>query len=499
MLDFLSSHKEPMSKVDTAWLRMETPHNLMMITGLLFLDQLPDYEQFVRVLERNFLKFRRFRQKAVQSTAGAFWEDDPYFDIKAHVRRIALPGKADYAELQDMVSHLASSPLDKTKPLWQFHLIENYEKGPVVVARIHHCYADGIALIQVLLAMTSSDRHKSLALDPESHEKEKHQKLGMLKQIINPAQKQFNQSLKIIAKASELGLKLIQDPSLLEKGVHEAVEITEELFTALTLSDDPKTLLKQPLGVRKRVAWSHSLDLDEVKALARAAGATVNDVLISSLAGAIRNYLILHGQEPHGIRIRATVPVNLRPLHHARELGNHFGLVFLELPIDEANPLRRLKLVHEEMNRLKSSRQALVSLGLLSVLGMAPEKIQNLLLEQFSQKASAVLTNVPGPQVPLYLAGCGIRKVMFWVPQNGSIGVGLSILSYNNKVEFGLIADKNLIPRPQEVIEYFPREFDALELAILMQPWEGEINETHLEWLEENLHEADQERAHESQ
>ncbi len=487
MLDFLSTQKEPMSTVDTAWLRMETPHNLMMITGVLFLDRLPDYAQFIRVLDKNFLKFRRFRQKAVLSAAGAFWEYDRYFDIKAHVRRVALPGAADYAELQDMVSHLASTPLDKTKPLWQFHIIENYKKGPVVVARIHHCYADGIALIQVLLAMTSSDREKSLALDPSRHEKEKHQKLGVLRQIINPAQKQFNQSLKVLTKASELGLKVVQEPRLLEKGLYEAVEIAEELFNALTLSNDPKTLLKQPLSVRKRVAWSHSIALDTVKALARAAGATVNDVLISSLAGAIRNYFILHGQDPAGRRIRVTVPVNLRPLHHARELGNHFGLVFLELPIDEANPLRRLKLVHEEMQRLKSSRQALVSLGLLSMLGMAPHAVQNMLLEQFSQKASAVLTNVPGPQVPLYLAGCGIRKVMFWVPQNGSIGVGLSILSYNNKVEFGLIADKNLIARPQEVIEFFPKEFESLELAILMHPWEGEISDTHLHWLENQL------------
>ncbi len=487
MRDLSASHKEPMSKVDTAWLRMETPHNLMMITGLLFLDELPQYDQFLHVLEKNFLKFRRFRQKAVQTASGAFWQDDPYFDIKAHVRRIGLPGAADYRELQDMVSHLASTPLDKTKPLWQFHIIENYVNGPVIVARIHHCYADGIALIQVLLAMTSTNRHKSLALDANEQPREKHQKLGMLKQIINPAQKQLNQSLKLVAKASELGLKVLQDPSLLEKGLHEAVEITEELLTALTLPDDPKTLLKQPLGVRKRVAWSHSLDLEQVKALARATGTTVNDVLISSLAGAIRNYLVLHGETPEDVRIRATVPVNLRPLHHARELGNHFGLVFLELPIDEANPLSRLKLVHEEMNRLKSSRQALVSLGLLSLLGMAPAPVQNLLLEQFSQKASAVLTNVPGPQVPLYIAGCGIRKVMFWVPQNGSIGVGVSILSYNGKVEFGLIADKNLIPRPQEVIRFFPKEFEALELAILMQPWEGCIDMTHLRWLEAEL------------
>lgn len=477
MFQYIDSNKEPMRKVDTAWLRMESPHNLMMITGLMFLDKKPDLATFCEVLEKKFLKFRRFKQLAHQNASGSYWQDDQYFDMAAHVREVALPGKADYIELQKYVSHLASSPLDQNKPLWSFHLVENYQKGPVVVARIHHCYADGIALIQVLLSMTSTSRELSLQLDLDESDKEKHQKIGLLKQVVNPAKKQFNQSLKMLNEATKLGKKLLSDPKLLEQGLGESFEIVEELFQALTLSNDPENVFKSDLCTRKRVAWSDSLPLDEVKAMAKATGTTVNDVLISNLAGALREYMIERGDDPNDKVIRATVPVNLRPLKHAKELGNHFGLVFLELPVNEANPLKRLARVHDSMNELKSSKQALVALGLLSMVGLAPQVIQNALLNQFSKKATAVLTNVPGPQVPLYIAGCQMEKIMFWVPQNGTIGMGISILSYNGKVEFGLMVDKNLVPQPHEVIVKFPREFAVLKEIMMLHPWDGAIHD----------------------
>ena len=180
-----------------------------------------------------------------------------------------------------------------------------------------------------------------------------------------------------------------------------------------------------------------------MKAIGRAFDCTVNDVLMASAAGALRSYLLDRGEAIDGTTIRATVPVNLRPLEHARKLGNHFGLVFLDLPVGEWNPVRRLELVADCMSKLKGSRQAIVSFGLLAALGMAPAALQRTALELFSRKATAVATNVPGPQMPLYLAGCRLRDMMFWVPQTGSIGLGISILSYNGKVHFGLISDAN--------------------------------------------------------
>ncbi len=476
MFNYFDNKKESMRKVDTAWLRMESPSNLMMITGMMFLDKLPVYNEFLDMIEKNFLSYRRFKQKAVINSTGTYWQDDEFFDIKGHVRRVALPGNADYGELQDFISDLASTPLDKAKPLWQFHIVENYIDGPVLVSRIHHCYADGIALIQVLLSMTSTSREKSLSLTPESNNKEHHRKLGVLKSVVNPAKKQFNNSIKIANQLKDIGIEALMNPSLIEKGFSEVTDIAGELFHALTLPDDPPTIFKSKLSVRKNAAWADSIELGKVKAIAYATGTTVNDVLISNLAGALRQYMLKNGQNPNEIVINATVPVNLRPLEHAKNLGNHFGLVFLKLPVFESNPLRRLAYVHEEMSELKKSKQAIVSFGLLSAIGMAPASVQNMLLDQFSKKATTVLTNVPGPQVPLYISGAEVQKIMFWVPQNGTIGMGISILSYNGKVEFGLIVDKNLVSDPENVIKEFPNQFDNLLDCMMIHPWDGEIH-----------------------
>ena len=164
--------------------------------------------------------------------------------------------------------------------------------------------------------------------------------------------------------------------------------------------------------------------------------------------------------------------MNLRPLEHARKLGNHFGLVFLDLPVGEGNPLRRIERVAGCMRELKGSRQALMAYGVLAILGMAPSMLQAVALELFSRKASAVATNVPGPQQPLYLGGSRIGEMMFWVPQSGSIGVGVSILGYDGHVHFGLIADARLIPDPDVAIRRFRDEFENLLYLALMGDWQ---------------------------
>jgi WS/DGAT/MGAT family acyltransferase len=251
----------------------------------------------------------------------------------------------------------------------------------------------------------------------------------------------------------------------------------------LALSDDPPSLLRGELGVSKRVAWAEPLELDEVKAVGRACGCTVNDVLMAAASGALREYMRERGADVDGMVLRATVPVNLRPLEHAKKLGNHFGLVFLDLPVGEANPVRRLMHVSDCMNQLKGSRQAIVAYGLLAALGMAPAAVQEVALELFSRKATAVATNVPGPQQPLYMAGCALREMMFWVPQTGSIGVGMSIMSYNGRVHFGLIADAKLIPDPDAVIRRFGPEFDKLVYLALMGSWDHVLDATAAEAL----------------
>jgi WS/DGAT/MGAT family acyltransferase len=360
--------------------------------------------------------------------------------------------------------------LDKTKPLWQFHLVEKYNGGSALVSRIHHSYADGIALVQVLLSLTDTSPHPEKAAPLTK---------AWLKQDGAKVARRVGaveRYAKLGSKMLEKGMDMVQDPSLAGVLAREGGEIARELVHALALPDDPQTVLRGRLGVSKRVAWAPPLDLEEVKAVGRACGCTVNDVLMATAAGALRAYLLERGEHVDGLTLRATVPVNLRPLEHAKKLGNHFGLVFLDLPVGLDNPVHRLEHVAECMNQLKKSRQAIVAFGLLAALGMTPSAVQEVALDLFSRKATTVATNVPGPQQPLYLAGARIREMMFWVPQTGSIGIGLSILSYNGKVHFGMIADAKLIPDPRSITGRFAEEFDKLVYLALMGDWQQPLD-----------------------
>jgi WS/DGAT/MGAT family acyltransferase len=470
--------REAMSKVDTAWLRMEQPTNLMMINGIIIMDEHLDYEALLKTIDVRFLAFRRFRQKAVDRTRGASWEFDEDFDIRWHVRRTALPGLADRKELELLVSDLASTALDHSRPLWQMHVVENYVEGPVLVARIHHCIADGIALVQLFLSLTdSTPEGRPTAREPETWKQRRAKESPLFQRLIEPAREGLDFATYLGQQMIEEGARILQDPAIASGYAQEANEIVRELLHSLTLPNDPITRLKGKIGSRKQVAWAEPLPLDEVKAVSKAFGCTVNDVLIAAATGALRRYMVSEGDDPGVLEdIRATVPVNLRPLEHAEELGNHFGLVFLSLPLGSDNPLERLYLVNQRMNDLKASKQATVTLGFLAALGMGPSVLQKPVLDLLSQKASTVLTNVPGPRQSLYLAGSKIREMMFWVPQNGNIGLGISILSYNGKVFFGLISDRRLVPEPARIISRFRAEFENLLYLGLMLPLEGRPN-----------------------
>lgn len=464
--------REPMSRVDTAWLRMERSTNLMMITSVMMFAEPMTLEKLKRIIKERFLAYPRFRQKVVEAATGPVWETDADFDLDWHVRLSALPGRGGKRELERFASQLASTPLDQSKPLWQFHLVERYGGGSALVTRIHHCYADGIALVQVMLSMTDVEQHPG---KPDANltrawlNKEEHAKVAQRVGAIG-------RYVKMGEKVLEKGMDLYRDPTLAAVIANEGVELARELAGALSLEDDPYTVLKAPLGVSKRVAWAEPLALSDVKAVGRAFRCTVNDVLLAAATGALRSYLLERGEAVDGLTIRATVPVNLRPLEHAKQLGNHFGLVFLELPVGEANPVARLERVAANMRELRKSRQAIMAFGLLAALGMAPVALQRTALELFSRKATVVATNVPGPQMPLFLGGCRIKDMMFWVPQTGGIGIGVSILSYNGHVHFGLIADAKLMPDPDSVIRRFEPEFEKLLYLALMARWEGELS-----------------------
>ncbi len=220
--------KIPMSRVDNAWLRMERPTNLMMITGVMMFETPVNITRLKKVIKDRFMAYPRFRQKVVDTPTGACWQEDGDFDLDYHVRLSALPGKADKVALERFVSQMASTPLDKTKPLWQFHLVEKYDGGSALVTRIHHCYADGIALVQVLLSMTDSEaapqKDKSLAKTWLKNDgKAVSERMGAI-----------GRYMKMGENLLEKGLDFYRDPTLANVVAKEGGEIARELAYALS-------------------------------------------------------------------------------------------------------------------------------------------------------------------------------------------------------------------------------------------------------------------------
>jgi len=473
-----SAKREKMSAVDTAWLRMDRPHNLMMISGVLLFRERVALARLRRVINDRFAVFPRFRTMPVEQAGGAFWQADPQFDIARHVVATKLPGRADRAQLEAFVSRLASTGLDPSRPRWQFHLVENFDGGSAIVARIHHSYADGIALVRVMLSMTDATAHGPPAM-PFAPRPRKHREADdPLDQLLGPLTGAMGMARKVGATLLEKGAAIWDDPAKAVALAGQGTALTAELAKLALMPQDSPTRFKGKPGKGKRVAWADPLPLDEVKTIGKALGASVNDVLLSCVAGALGHYLEDKGDAVDGVMVRALVPVNLRAVEKAYKLGNQFGLVFLDLPIGIASPVERLYAVRANMNALKGSFQPVLALGLLAAMGAGPKALQEVLLHALARNGSAVMTNVPGPQQPLYMAGAAIESLMFWVPQSGDIGVGVSIISYNGSVQFGIITDHGLCPDPERVIARVGPEFEKLVLTTLMCRWprEGDLD-----------------------
>jgi WS/DGAT/MGAT family acyltransferase len=463
--------RESMSSVDVAWLRMDRPSNLMVICGVLILRERISIARLRSTIAKRFLRFQRFAQRPVPVAGGYQWRSDGEFSIERHVKRVELPRGAGETELEALVSRLVSKRLDPEHPLWEFQLVSNYKGGSAVILRIHHCYADGIALIQVLLSMTDTDpegRREGPAPPPARRGESEDDPLMQLLAPLTGALKMASTAGSTLV---EKGSDLLRDPAQAVMLAQQGGALAGEIAKLVLMGEDSSTRFKGAPGVAKRVAWADPIALDDVKAIGKALGCSVNDVLLSSVAGALRAYLVRRGDEVDGVVIRALVPVNLRPPEKAYKLGNKFGLVFLDLPIGIENPVERLYAVRANMQALKGSFQPIIALGILAAMGAGPEVLQEQLLAMLAKNATAVMTNVPGPREPLWFAGGMIERLMFWVPQSGNIGMGVSIMTYAGEVQFGLITDRGLCPDPEHVIEHFAPEFEKLVLATLMAPW----------------------------
>jgi WS/DGAT/MGAT family acyltransferase len=337
------------------------------------------------------------------------------------------------------------------------YLVDGYGDGAAIVSRIHHAVADGIALARVMMLLTDSARGA-----------------GSGSHLVANAPAARRSRLQMARAAGERlaheGLESVVHPrhvaEIASALTHELTGDTKALFKLLTAGADTDSVLRGPLSPQNRVAWSAEIPLETIKAIGRRYDATVNDVLIAAVSGAIARYLEANGTV--GEPIHAMIPFNLRPLDEPIDpsLGNHFALVLLRLPTDEAHPEKRIQAAKQEMDAIKASREPAVAFGILSLIGLAPAQVEQRLVNVFAAETSLVLTNVPGPRAPVYLAGSKVAGVLPWAPCSGSIGMTVTIFSYAGGVRVGFMTDARRVPHPDVLARDLEAEVERYSYSL---------------------------------
>ncbi len=461
--------REVLSGADNSWLRMGDRTNLMTITGMLHFDDPVSYGAVRQQLKERLLPFKRFRQRVVNEHTPfrrPTWEVDEQFDIDCHLHHVALPEPQGKAEFQSFVGDLLSQPVDHDKPLWQGYLVEGAGDGNALVMRIHHALGDGFAMMYVLLGLADDPSEINLPIrgvpSPPDHAADE--------DATSPGSPSASPSATDADADDGPGVlaSLSKAPSLLVRGARAAKIGTESMF----LPKESETAVTGELGLKKRAAWTAPIDVDRAKRVGRAFDGTINDVLLATTTGALRRYMEAHdGHVDPDAEHRTAIPVNLKPLDRRDEqLGNAFGLGFLQLPVGIDSVQGRIDAIGERTGALRQGTQAWLMLTLLRTVGNLPMPFQDLAMWRFQNRASSVITNVPGPTDTFHFAGAEVSDMMFWVPTSQGVGLGISIYSYDGDVRVGIASDAGLVDDPTELTEAFTDEFEAIAQQVDIEP-----------------------------
>lgn len=445
--------------VDTTWLHMGTTPTQTTIGGLLLLDDPLTLAQLKTLVLARLLRFRKFRQRVREPYVWLFgptWEDDPLFDLDARVHSAALDDPEDWASLRTFFEELMSVPLNPTQPLWQIHLVENYGKGSALIIRLEHALADGVALMHVLeMISDNSPTTEYFEAVPESED-------SMMMALFNTMFGVGEVAMKAVQALPAEGIRQVRNPRQLGAQGLDAAKALGKLVLGWP---DPYTILRGKRSTAHRVAFSEPLDLDDVKATGKALGGTINDVILSAVAGGFRRYLLARGEDVQDLEFNGIVPVNLRSSPQSPDLGNVFGLAFLPLPVGIEDPAMRLQELKGRMDDIKETPEARVAYTILQSLGLLPRSFERILVKFFCMKGTTTMTNVAGPAETRYLGGSRISRIMFSVPHPADVATGMSIMSYDGTIIVTIDTDANIIPHPDDIIAGFHAEYTLLQEA----------------------------------
>jgi diacylglycerol O-acyltransferase len=436
---------QTMSPLDASFLHIEDAVTHMHIGSVgIFEGPAPGREDVRAAIAARLPQVPRYRQKVrfVPLALGRpTWVDDPYFNLDYHVRRTALPSPGGDEELRDLVGRVMSQQLDRTKPLWELWVAEGLDDGRwALISKTHHCMVDGVSATDLLSVILSQERQPAPdpvedwrpGPEPNSAELVAH---SLALRAASPYE------------AARTVLSVARGP---RRAVRKAVETTRGMANFRTLlGPGSASSLNGPIGPHRRWSWARAR-LSDIKQVRQAHGGTINDVVLAVITGGFRELLLSRDDEVEGRVIRSLVPVSVRAEAERGTYNNKVSAMFAELPVGLEDPLERLASVHEQMQSLKQSGQAVAAERLTALGGFAPALLLALagrVGTRLPQSAvNTVTTNVPGPQQPLYLTGRRMLEAFPFVPLGGYVRIGIAIFSYDGGINFGVTGDADTAP-----------------------------------------------------
>ena len=438
-------HKDRLTAVDASFLAQEKHASHMHVGALVIFDGPPPArDEFCAHLGARLRRVPRYRQKLAFPPLEAgrpFWVDDPSFNLDYHVRHTALPKPGSDDQLRELAGRIFSQRLDRSKPLWEIWIIHGLEDGRfALISKTHHALVDGVSGVDIATVLFDlSPVPDELEADdgwtpsPEPSDVEL-----VAEGVVGLARTPFDLAGRAI--------QALQHPVDALERLREAAEGVGEVVWA-GMNPAPDVPLNVPIGPHRRVRWVQSrlADFKEVK---NGLGGTVNDAVLAVVAGALRSWLLDRGVRTEGVELRALVPVSIRAEDERGALGNRIAVMRGPLPVYVDDPVERLRVVREGMGDLKESKQALGAEVISGLTGFAPPTLlaQASRLNFSTRLFNLIVTNVPGPQFPLYLLGREMQEIVpiAFLPEDHALAV--AIMSYNGKVDFGLLADYDAMP-----------------------------------------------------
>ncbi len=445
------AHGDRLSAVDASFLAQERANSHMHVGAvLIFEGPAPAYDDFLNHTRSRLHLVPRYRHKLAfppVETGRPIWIDDPSFNLSYHVRHTALPAPGSDEQLRALAARVHSQRLDRAKPLWETWLVQGLEGGRfALISKSHHALVDGIAgvdLMTVLFDATPVPQQAPYEGEPWTAAPEPNALQLAARGIKGLARLPFELAGGALSAATHPAESLDQ--------LKESLEGVGEVAWA-ALNPAPSTPLNVPIGPHRRLSFVRN-DLDDFKAVKRALGGTVNDVVLTVVAGGLRRWLRGRGVRTEGLELRALVPVSVRAKDQHGDLGNRIVVMRGPLPVYVEDPVARLRVVRQAMDGLKDSKQAVGAEVITGLEALAPPTIlaQASRLQFSTRLFNLLVTNVPGPQLPLYVLGRELQDLfpIAFLPENQSLAV--AVMSYNGRMDFGLLGDFDAMPDIDEL------------------------------------------------